>query len=97
MTHSHATEATPVEQTVEQGLWRAVLFETIKEWLSGPLGRRREAEKYLFSDAMDFQTVCESAGMDAERLRRRLKALRTKNIGILACPVSDILSALSAV
>ena len=33
MTHSHATEAIPVEQTVEQSLWRAVLFETIKEWL----------------------------------------------------------------
>jgi hypothetical protein len=96
MTHSHATQAIPLEQTVEQGLWRAVLLETIREWLSGPLGRRREAEKYLFSDPMDFRTVCESAGMDAERLRKRLKALRTKNIRKLACPLADILTALSA-
>src|ERR1700730_7469251 len=34
-----------------------------------------------FDDTADFQTVCESAGMDAAHLRSRLKRLRTAKLG----------------
>jgi hypothetical protein len=57
-------------------LWQAVIMSTIKEWVSGPLRRKREAEKYLFSPGSDFKLVCESAGMDAERLRAQLRRLQ---------------------
>lgn len=97
MMHSHTTEAMPREQTAEQGLWRAVILDTIQEWLSGPLGRRREAEKYLFDDLADFRLVCESAGMDAGRLRVRLAAFRKAKMGVLACPLDQIINALAAV
>jgi hypothetical protein len=81
MSLGNTTEGTPHEKTMEQGLWRAVIAGTIAEWFSGPLSRRREAEAYLFDDTADFQTVCESAGMDATHLRSRLKKLRTAKIG----------------
>jgi len=87
----------PREQTAEQGLWRAVILDTIQEWLSGPLGRRREAEKYLFDDLADFPLVCESAGMDAGRLRVRLAKFRKAKMGVLACPLDQIINALAAV
>jgi len=62
--------------TNETLLWRAVIARTIQEWISGSLRRQREAEQYLFGDNRDFRLVCESAGMDAGRLRSRLARLR---------------------
>ena len=62
--------------TPETRLWRAVIARTIQEWISGPLGRQREAEQYLLDDNRDFALVCESAGMDSEQLRSRLTPLR---------------------
>ena len=81
MFQGNTTEGIAHEKTMEQGLWRAVIAGTIAEWFSGPLSRRREAEAYLFDDTTDFQTVCESAGMDATHLRSRLKKLRTAKLG----------------
>jgi hypothetical protein len=64
------------ENTPETRLWRAVIARTIREWISGPLRRQREAEQYLFDDDWDFPLVCQSAGMDSRRLRSRLAGLR---------------------
>ena len=66
-----------VEETAKQKLWRAVIASTVEEWVSGPLRRKREAEQFLFSDNQDFQTVCSSAGINPEDLRRRLEKIRT--------------------
>jgi hypothetical protein len=68
------------EPVPEARLWQAVLVSTIQDWVSGPLRFKQEAEQYLFSDNRDFRLVCESAGMDAERLRSRLGRLREQAI-----------------
>ncbi|MGH9691866.1 MAG: hypothetical protein ACRD4C_12435 [Candidatus Acidiferrales bacterium] len=60
----------------ETRLWQAVIVNTIQEWISGPLRRKREAEDYLFRDDSDFPAVCQSAGMDIGRLRANLTRLR---------------------
>jgi hypothetical protein len=64
------------ETTPETALWRAVIARTIREWISGPLRRQREAEQYLFDDNTDFPFVCRSAGIDSGQLRSRLARLR---------------------
>jgi len=69
-----------VEETAEQKLWRAVIASTVEEWVSGPLRRKREAEKFLFSDNQDYRTVCYSAGINPEDLRGRLEKIRSHQI-----------------
>lgn len=66
------------ESIVEERVWQAVIVSTIEEWMSGPLRRSLEAEQFLFRDECDFRLVCQSAGMDAGRLRQRLARLRDK-------------------
>ena len=61
---------------LETRLWQAVIVTTIQEWISGPLRSQRKAEEYLFQDEKDFPLVCQSAGMDADRLRAKLQRLR---------------------
>jgi hypothetical protein len=68
------------ENTPETILWRAVVARTIREWISGPLRRQREAEQYLFDDNRDFPLVCQSAGIDSGELRSRLTRLRGHTI-----------------
>jgi hypothetical protein len=65
-----------VETAAETRLWQAVILSAVEDWVSGGLRTKREAEIYLFEDNVDFPRVCESAGMDADRLRSRLKKLR---------------------
>lgn len=74
------TETTGVreETIVEERVWQAVIVSTIEEWMSGPMRRSLEAEQFLFRDDCDFQLVCQSAGMDAGRLRQRLVRLRDR-------------------
>jgi hypothetical protein len=60
----------------EKRLWQAVIVTAIQEWISGPLRSKRQAEEYLFQDQKDFPAVCQSAGMDAGRLRAKLNRLR---------------------
>ncbi len=67
-----------VEETAEQKLWRAVIASTVEEWVSGPLRKKREAEQFLFDDDQDYRTVCYSAGINPEDLRRRLEKIRTR-------------------
>ena len=64
------------EKLMEVRLWQAVVLTTIQEWVSGPLRRKREAEDYLFKDQRDFPLVCQSAGLDVERLRSKLARLK---------------------
>lgn len=64
------------EKRMEVRLWQAVVVTTIQEWVSGPLRRKREAEDYLFKDERDFPLVCQSAGLDAGRLRSKLARLK---------------------
>jgi hypothetical protein len=71
---------TEVEETAEQKLWRAVIATIVEEWVSGPLRQKREAEKFLFDDNQDFQTVCFSAGISPANLRGRLEKIRSRQI-----------------
>lgn len=64
----------------EERLWRAVIARTLEEWVCGPLSHSRKAEKFLFEDDDDFRAVCSSAGMDPDRLRNRLKMIRSRGI-----------------
>jgi hypothetical protein len=66
--------------TAEERLWRAVITKTLEEWMCGPLSFSRKAEQFLFDDNKDFKAVCSSAGMDPERLRKRLKTIRARGI-----------------
>jgi hypothetical protein len=66
------------EETAEQKLWRAVIASTVDEWVNGPLRKQREAEQFLFSDDHDYRTVCYSAGINPENLRRRLEKIRSR-------------------
>jgi|HubBroStandDraft_5_1064220.scaffolds.fasta_scaffold1971498_1 hypothetical protein len=66
------------ETVVEVRIWQAVIVSTIEEWMSGPLRRSLEAEQFLFRDENDFRLVCQSAGMDAGRLRQQLVRLRDR-------------------
>jgi hypothetical protein len=66
--------------TAEERLWRAVITKTLEEWICGPLSFSRKAEEFLFEDKKDFKAVCSSAGMDPERLRKRLKTIRARGI-----------------
>ena len=65
-----------IDTEPETRLWQAVILSAVEDWVSGALRIRREAEYYLFEDKIDFPLVCESAGMDLERLRSRLRKLR---------------------
>ena len=66
--------------TAEERLWRAVITKTLEEWMCGPLSFSRKAEQFLFDDNKDFKAVCSSAGMDPERLRKRLITIRARGI-----------------
>lgn len=66
--------------TAEERLWRAVISKTLEEWICGPLSFSRKAEQFLFEDKKDFHAVCSSAGMDPERLRKRLLTIRARGV-----------------
>jgi hypothetical protein len=73
-------EANSIERTItddsgEEKLWRAVIANTVREWLRGPVRLRREAERFLFYDNEDFKTVCYSAGINPWNLRERLQRI----------------------
>lgn len=66
--------------TAEERLWRAVITKSLEEWICGPLSHSRKAEQFLFEDKKDFEAVCSSAGMDPERLRKRLETIRARGV-----------------
>jgi hypothetical protein len=67
---------------VEKQLWMAVITSTIREWATGPLRQKREAEHYLFVDEKDFPLVCASAGIDVGRLRSQLAKIRGREMSL---------------
>ena len=69
---------TEAEETAERKLWRAVIANTVEEWVNGPLRRQREAEYFLFTDNEDYRTVCSSAGINPEDLRGHLERIRAR-------------------
>jgi hypothetical protein len=76
-------EANLIDRTItddsgEERLWRAVIANTVREWLRGPVRLRREAERFLFHDDEDFKTVCYSAGINPWSLRERLQRIRAR-------------------
>jgi len=74
-----AAATTQQDAQVEKRLWQAVIVSTIQEWISGPLRYKRIAEEYLFQDRSDFPMVCQSAGLDVDRLRQKLMRLRAQS------------------
>jgi len=80
-------QSAEIEETSVQKLWRAVIASTVEEWVNGPLRQKREAEQFLFSDNLDYQTVCYSAGINPEDLRGRLekKSLAPENRSASTC------------
>jgi hypothetical protein len=76
------TAVNQADPLAESRLWQAVIVSTIQEWISGPLRLKRQAEEYLFGDNSDFPAVCQSAGMDAGQLRRKLIRLRPISAGL---------------
>jgi hypothetical protein len=65
----------------EQRVWLAVIARTVEEWVSGPLRAQMEAEDYLLNDKVDFETVCEAAGLNASTLRSKLLRLKKNGAG----------------
>ena len=72
--------ATKQDVTMDSLLWRAVIASAIRDWLSGSLRLKREAERYLFENSRDLSSVCASAGMDIGKLRGRLNELRGQSM-----------------
>jgi hypothetical protein len=72
--------ATKPEMTAETLLWRRVIARTIQDWISGPLGYKREAERYLFENSADLSSVCGSAGIDVLRMRTCLNKVRGRTL-----------------
>lgn len=59
----------------ERRLWTAVIVTAVEDWRNGSLRARREAQRFLFEDRADFETVCASAGLDPATLRSRLLSI----------------------
>ncbi len=59
----------------EQRLWTAVLVQALEDWRGDRIRSKREAEKFLFEDREDFETVCAGAGIDPSSFRARLRRL----------------------
>jgi hypothetical protein len=66
------------DEIVEQKIWRAVIVNTVREWIRGPRDQKRAAEQFLFRDDQDYRTVCYSAGIDPGNLRERLQRIRER-------------------
>jgi hypothetical protein len=69
------------ESAFETRLWQAVILSAVEDWISGGQRIKSQAELYLFHDQTDFPLVCESAGINVDRLRSRLKRLRGQQAG----------------
>ena len=66
------------EEVPEVRLWQAVLASTVDEWVNGPLRISRQAEAFLFENKEDFRRVCDSANINADRLREKLWGYRKR-------------------
>lgn len=71
-------EAVTEECISERRLWTAVIVTAVEDWRNGTLRARRAAQSFLFEDESDFQSVCESAGLNPDSLRSRLVKIGKK-------------------
>jgi hypothetical protein len=71
------------DQGTEKHLWRVVIARTIQDWLSNSLRDKRDAEQYLFQNSADLSLVCESAGINVERMRKCLNKVRGRKVAEL--------------
>lgn len=62
----------------ERRLWVAVLTMAVEDWRNGTLRSRRDAQKFLFDDHNNFESVCASAGIDASSFRSSLLRIGKK-------------------
>ena len=62
----------------ERRLWTAVLVQAIMEWRSNNVRVSRAAERFLFEDRKDFDSVCASAGLNPQSFRSQLARIRPK-------------------
>jgi hypothetical protein len=76
-----------LDSTSETHLWQAVITDAIEEWTKGPMRRQQIAEQYLFHST-DFAAVCQSAGMNAEYLRSKLRKLRARTEREIVVPLA---------
>jgi hypothetical protein len=63
------------ECIAERHLWTAVVTRALEDWRTGTLRERRAAQKFLFDEANDFDSVCASAGLDPASLRSQLSKI----------------------
>jgi len=63
----------------EKRLWVAVLLQAVEDWRSDRISTQREAEKFLFHNHADFETVCAGAGIEASSFRARLSRFRVRS------------------
>jgi hypothetical protein len=64
----------------ERRLWTAVLTQALEDWRGDRITAKREAERFLFEDERDFETVCAGAGLDPTSFRAQLCRLRATSI-----------------
>jgi hypothetical protein len=62
----------------ENRLWTAVIAKAVEDWRFGTMRRRREAQRFLFENEQDFETVCANAGLDPASLRSKLLKIGKK-------------------
>lgn len=89
----HPTADVDTEVWAEQRIWTAVIARAVEEWVSGPPRSQQQADSYLFGDQEDFPTVCRSAGLDPETLRRKLRKLKSSGAGPVAVPLRKVFPA----
>lgn len=66
------------ECIAERRLWMGVVALAIEDWRNGTIRARREAQRFLFEDHGDFDSVCASAGLDPASLRNQLLRIGRK-------------------
>jgi hypothetical protein len=70
---THLDQNNTTEESIsERRLWTAVLVNAVEDWRNGTLRAKREAQKFLFESAADFEMVCTNAGLNASYFQQRL-------------------------
>src|ERR1700733_14364422 len=64
------------DQVGSRRLWTAVLLQALEDWQSSSLGKKMEAERFLFQSEKEFATLCRSAGLDPSSVTSKLTRLK---------------------
>jgi hypothetical protein len=69
----------------ERGLWRAIVFQTIEDYITNAGHEKWKSERLLWGDQKGyFDVMCENAGYDGDWVRRRVKEHEAKGDMVLA-------------